>query len=87
MSDVILKGQKAKDILESDVFREAVQTAEDAITQEWREGKSPTDRESAHAKLRALTEVVRQLRIMMGQGEYEHARLTREERASAYRRR
>ena len=69
-NDVIVRrGRSAREVLESDVFRESVLAVEADIVIQWREGKTPQAREEAHAHLKALDAVVRKLRVTMERGE------------------
>jgi hypothetical protein len=66
--ETIRKANEATRILESDVYKEAVKEAEQAIIQQWRAAETPTKRESAHGKLLALDEIETQLRVLMDRG-------------------
>jgi hypothetical protein len=67
-SEDVLRGQRAAAILDADVFKDALQIAEEAIIMEWRGATQPARREAIHAKLMALDEIVTQLRAIMDTG-------------------
>lgn len=71
MADKVKEGRVAARILADDVFRKAVDMAEESIITEWRNANDVEVRERAHAKLGALEEVLHQLRVLKERGEVE----------------
>ncbi len=74
MDDPILFGRHAQRILDDDVFRLAVDMADDAFVDQWRRADTPQERERAHALQAALQEVLTQLKIIAGNGEIAAAK-------------
>lgn len=79
----VRSGREAKLILDSPGFKGAVLRVEQSLIAMWRTGKTVELRETAFAQLTALQEVVKQLRMMLGEGEYVQARTDRAVRAKA----
>ena len=67
----IRDGKEAERILDSPVFRGAIQDVTGALLQRWKDATDMETREKAHAYMTALDSVVAQLRIVMQNGEIE----------------
>lgn len=61
--------QEAKQVLEMPAFRRAVEYLETNYIQAWKEGQTPELRERAHARFKALEDVVVHLRTEFDRGE------------------
>ncbi len=68
MLDPETKGQRADDILGSDVFAEAVEGAKQRIKNEWASQASAEARERLWHRYQAVDEVVRELRAIRDNG-------------------
>lgn len=69
------------------VLQEAFATADARYVQEWREADTPEEREAAHAKMRALQHVQRELDIIVADGQHaEYAARRSAQRAQGARR-
>ena len=78
----LLRAQQAGAILDSQVFKDAVQKTEANIIEKWRHGSTPQTREAAHAELMALDGVLAQLGTIVDDGEVIRTRAARRGRTS-----
>ena len=83
MTDTVRRGMSARAILESELFREATLEVEKNILAGWKAGKTPTERESAHARLMALYDVVGYIQNIMKRGDWEAERAETQARREA----
>jgi len=67
--DPVLRGQEAERLLNSELLNEAFEKAEQAIISEWRSSQNPVVREQCHARVNAIDDLKRQLRIVLAAGE------------------
>ena len=67
---LLARGAEADRLLAGPIFKEAFDEARAKFIDEWERAESTDRREYAHAKVTALTEVQRQLRRIVSQGEY-----------------
>lgn len=73
-SEVILRGQRAKALLEDDMLRGAFTSAREKFTRQWEKAETVEARERCHALISALEEVEGQLRKVMDAGTLEQRR-------------
>lgn len=75
------RGRRAQEILDDEVFREAVQMAEQQIKDEWAREASESRRESLWHQLQGGSPLTRALRTIAGRGDWAaHERKTQEKR-------
>jgi hypothetical protein len=70
--DPVTKGARAKDILENEVYQEAVKGATQSIKDRWAAMADPREREALWHKLQAIEAVSTELRIIRDRGIVEH---------------
>lgn len=63
------RGQEAKRILESEVFKSACHAADEKIITAWKRGETPAAREDAFYRFAGLKDFITELKITMGRGE------------------
>lgn len=68
MLDVLQKGEHAAQILENEVYKEAVAGAKQRIKDEWAAAKVPSEREALWYQLQAIEAVNRELVIIRDRG-------------------
>ena len=76
----VVKAAEAERILESDVFKEAMQSLKDEYMQAWLNSKNPDDistRESLHRSILLLPEVEKHLRIIAEKGKLTRANINK----------
>lgn len=78
--EVLDRAAHAKQILDDEVFKEAVLAVDEQIVAEWRVALTGEIRETAHYRLHALNAVVSRIRGMMEDGEILKTRLEKQER-------
>lgn len=78
--EVERRAKEARRVLESDVFREALETAERNYIQAWKVARTPLEREAAHAKVSVLDDVAKELRAIIARGDMQAARAARQAR-------
>jgi hypothetical protein len=67
-------GRQAARILNDEVFKSAIQQADDSYIEMWRHARTPGERERAHALQAALAAVISELEVIVGRGDVEEAR-------------
>lgn len=77
----VARGKRAQEILDDDVFADAVRAANEAFVFEWENAKTVDAREAAWYKKVALTAVLDRLQAIVGNGEYAQSEIERLERA------
>jgi hypothetical protein len=70
--DPVTKGARAKDILENEVYQEAVKGATQSIKDRWAATADSREREALWHKLQAIEAVSTELRIIRDRGIVEH---------------
>jgi hypothetical protein len=71
--ELVERGRRARALLETDIFREACETVERNYILQWRKATAVEERELAHARITALTDVVRNIHLVMERGAHEAA--------------
>lgn len=66
--NVETKGERAREILENEVYQEAVRDAKQRIKDEWSQSKDADAREALWHKLQAIEAVSMELRIIRDRG-------------------
>ena len=66
--ELIERGLDAAGILESPIYRDALEVTETNILAEWRAGTTIPEREKAHAKLLVLQDIIDSLSIIIQRG-------------------
>ena len=69
--DTVQDGLAAARILEDPVFQRAVAMADERFVALWRQADTPEARERAHALQAALGQIVNELEVLVGRGEFE----------------
>ena len=64
MIDVVTKGERAQQIIDNDVYKEAVAGATKRIKDQWAAATNADDRESLWHKLQAIEAVTTELKII-----------------------
>lgn len=65
------KGRRALEILDDEVFAEAVQMEVDRIVEQWKRSTSPEEREELHRDFKSLTRTQKQLRTIVDRWKVE----------------
>jgi hypothetical protein len=73
--DAIAKGDKAAQVLDNEVYLEAVKMARDQIKQDWTVSKNQADREALWHKYQAIEVVTTALRILRDRGIQERKKV------------
>lgn len=73
MDDVVKAGKAAERLLDSDVFQQAVDQADERYVSEWRLAETTEERERTHAKQAALRDVIRELETIRDAGLLQEA--------------
>lgn len=76
--DAQTKGERAAQILENEVYQEAVAGAKQRIKDEWAAASDPAKRDTLWHKLQAIEAVNRELEVIRGNGVVERERLKKE---------
>ena len=69
--DSIQRGQRAEAILNDPIYTEAYETVETALMDQWRESKSPDEREAIYNSVIGLQRAKYVLEQYMQSGEYD----------------
>lgn len=77
------KGERARQILENEVYQEAVQGARQRLKDQWSNESSGEARERLWLKLKAIDAVTNELAIIRDRGIVERNKNERKERQSA----
>lgn len=64
------RGRRAQEILDDEVFREALAMADDLITEAWRKETSAANRESLWHQIQGGSPLTRALRTIAGRGTF-----------------
>lgn len=76
MTDRAREGRVAQQILEDPVFQKAVRMADGDFIHRWRNAETTEERERLHAQQAALSEVQKQLEVLVHRGKgANHPRL------------
>lgn len=78
-SDVV-RGEEAHRLLESAIFKEAVQDVKDEITRQWYVAETIQEREELHSRQRALASITGALKKIADNGRFAADRLNKLER-------
>lgn len=81
--DAETKGERARQILENEVYQDAVLSAKQRIKDEWGSEPGAEARERLWHKLKAIDALTTELTIIQGNGAVERDRRARKERQSA----
>jgi hypothetical protein len=73
MSDIKEKGNRAKTLLNDEMFKEAVDVVDEALIHAWRDAQCPDERDQIWQRQRALADIVRTLEIYVESGALEEA--------------
>jgi len=76
--DTQVKADRARRILDDEVFQEAIAEVDARIVQEWRVAESIQEQAKLHARQAALQYVLRELRRMVSAGEMDAMQQERE---------
>lgn len=76
--EVALRAKEARRVLDSPVFRDALEAAERNYIQAWKHARTPFEREAAHAKVSVLDDVAKELRAIIARGDMQVARAARQ---------
>ena len=63
--------REAQRILDSPVFQEAVERAEQQTVKEWRAAETQEEREQLHGRINGIPVIQRQLRVLAGDKAWE----------------
>ena len=72
--DEIQAGRQAEMLLSDPVFQLAVERADAAFVEQWRQATTRGEREQAHALQAALAQVLGELEIIVGRGDVAKTR-------------
>jgi hypothetical protein len=64
------RARRAAEITKDPVFQLALSMSKEKAVEQWKQGKTVAERESAHANFKALDEVATALRVIYERGEY-----------------
>lgn len=67
---VLKRAIHAKQLLEDELFKEAVLVTEERIIDAWKVATNPEVREALHSQLHGLTTVLQKIRSVMVEGEF-----------------
>lgn len=76
-------GTRAAALLEDEVLLAAFSACRDGCVESWKAGATLEEREAAHAQLKALNEVAKQLRALAAQGRHIAAEIERRREAAS----
>lgn len=76
----IVRGEEAHRLLESKLFREAVQDVKDEIVRQWYVAETVSEREELHSRQRALASITSALKKIADNGRFAADRLERKEK-------
>lgn len=68
-NEIRAKAERAEALFSSDSFKEFVRDTEARLVDDWKEARTVEKREDAHAKLRALADMVTQIATAIGNRE------------------
>ena len=77
---ILARAGRAKQILEDELFKEAILVTEERIIEAWKVASSSEVRESLHYQLHGLTSVVQAIRGVLDDGDFLKDQLEKKER-------
>ena len=76
---ILARSNRAKQLLDDELFKEAILVTEERIIEAWKVASSPEVRESLHSQLRGLTSVVGAIRSVLDEGDFLKDQLEKKE--------
>ena len=73
MKDIKEEGNRAKTLLNDEMFKKAVDVVDEALIHAWRDSQCSDERDQIWQRQRALSDIVRTLEIYVESGELEAA--------------